>query len=63
MSFTVGTIGTGSPQFHYYQSLPHVIAAFIATIFGASATFRWTTYLLLSTWPVAVYLGRTIPPG
>lgn len=48
---------TGFPVFHHYQTLPHAISGFLATLFGAERTYSWSLYLLLASWPIAVYLG------
>ncbi|MGA2925403.1 MAG: hypothetical protein ABSG43_05315 [Solirubrobacteraceae bacterium] len=50
-------LGLGSPQFLHYQSLPALIAGAVGLVIGPDAAFRWTLYLLLSMWPVSVYLG------
>jgi hypothetical protein len=50
-------LGEGSPQFLHYQSLPAVLAGAIGLLTGPDAAFRWTLYLLLSLWPVSVYLA------
>lgn len=47
----------GSAHFHHYQTFSHVIAAYVSIIFGTTATYLWSGYLLLALWPVAVYLG------
>jgi hypothetical protein len=49
-------LSLGASRFHHYQSLPHIITAYLSIVFG-SATFRWVLYLLLCFWPVAVYWG------
>jgi hypothetical protein len=48
-------IGLGSAQFLRYQGLGSVLAGLAGTIFGAGTTFAWSTYLLLSLWPFAIY--------
>jgi hypothetical protein len=48
-------LALGLPQFHHYQSLPHIIGGAIATVFGAERTVTWTYYLLLSFWPLCLY--------
>jgi hypothetical protein len=53
-------LSTGAPQFHQYQSLPHVVMGTVATIAGADRTYRWSLYLLLAAWPVAVYFGAKL---
>jgi hypothetical protein len=50
-------LGAGSPQFLHYQSLPAMLAGALGLLTGPDAAFRWTLYLLLSLWPVSVYLA------
>jgi hypothetical protein len=49
-------LSLGASRFHHYQSLPHILTGALSTIAGAG-TFRWSLYLMLSTWPIAVYCG------
>jgi len=49
-------LGLGLAQFHHYQSLPHVIGAYISLLSGTATTFYWALYLLLALWPISVYL-------
>jgi hypothetical protein len=49
-------LSLGASRFHHYQSLPHILTGAVSTVAGAG-TFRWSLYLLLCTWPVAVYAG------
>jgi len=49
-------LSLGASRFHHYQSLPHILTGAISTIAGPG-TFRWSLYLLLCTWPIAVYGG------
>jgi hypothetical protein len=49
-------LSLGASRFHHYQSLPHILTGALSTIAG-SGTFRWSLYLLLCTWPIAVYCG------
>ncbi len=53
-------LGLGSPQFLHYQSLPAMIAGVAGIAIGPDAAFRWSGYLLLSLWPVSVYLGARL---
>jgi cytochrome c-type biogenesis protein CcmH/NrfG len=53
-------LGLGSAQFLHYQSLPHVIGALVATIFGTANVYYWSLYLLLSLWPLSVYAGARL---
>ena len=53
-------LGLGSPQFLHYQSLPAIIAGAIGLVIGPNVAFSWTLYLLLSLWPVSVYLGARL---
>ncbi len=48
-------LGLGSPQFLHYQSLPSMIAGTIGTVVDPDTVFRWSMYLLLALWPIAVY--------
>lgn len=49
-------LALGLPQFHHYQSLPHIIGGALATMFGAERTVTWTYYLGLSFWPLCLYV-------
>jgi hypothetical protein len=49
-------LALGFPQFHHYQSLPHILGGAIATVVGAERTVTWSYYLLLSLWPLCIYL-------
>ncbi len=50
----------GSPFFHHYQSLPHIIAGFFAVPFNAQDVFGWSLYLLLSFWPLCIYISARL---
>ena len=50
-------IGLGFPMMHQYQTLPHLLAALLAWVIGVGAASRWTTFVIVGTWPLAVYLG------
>ena len=50
-------LGEGSPQFLHYQSLPAILTGALGLLIGPDAAFRWTLYLLLSLWPISVYLS------
>jgi Bacterial membrane protein YfhO len=50
-------LGEGSPQFLHYQSLPAIITGAAGLVVGPDTAFRWSLYLLLSLWPLSVYLG------
>jgi len=51
----------GFPVFHYYQFLPHFLVVIIYYVLGKSVDlftlFKIIQYLLLSTFPVSIYLG------
>jgi hypothetical protein len=47
----------GFPMLHHYQTLPHIISGALATVFGVRSTYAWSLYLLLASWPIAVYVG------
>ena len=49
-------LSLGASRFHHYQSLPHILTGAVSIV-GGEATFRWSLYLLLAFWPVAVYSG------
>jgi hypothetical protein len=50
-------LGEGSPQFLHYQSLPAILTGALGLLTGPDVAFRWTLYLLLSLWPISVYLS------
>jgi hypothetical protein len=53
-------LGLGSALFHHYQSLPHTLTAGLALVVGADRAYFGTLYLLLSSWPISVYLGARL---
>ena len=53
-------LGLGSPQFLHYQSLPAMFTGLVGLVVGPDAAFRWSLYLLLSLWPVSVYLAARL---
>ncbi len=50
-------LGEGSPQFLHYQSLPAMVTGLAGLAVGPDVAFRWSLYLLLSLWPISVYLS------
>jgi hypothetical protein len=50
-------LGEGSPQFLHYQSLPAILTGLAGLAVGPDVAFRWSLYLLLSLWPISVYLA------
>jgi hypothetical protein len=52
-------LSLGASRFHHYQSLPHILTGGLSVVFGAGI-FRWSLYLLLACWPIAVYLGARL---
>ncbi len=50
-------LGEGSPQFLHYQSLPAILTGLVGLATGPDVAFRWSLYLLLSLWPISVYLS------
>ena len=54
-----GTMGMGFPVFHYYQHLPHVTVAMAHVLtfqsFPLADMLNWTTYLLLSLFPLTIF--------
>jgi hypothetical protein len=53
-------LGEGSPQFLHYQSLPAILTGAAGVVVGPDVAFRWSLYLLLSLWPVSVYLSARL---
>ena len=53
-------LGLGSPLFHHYQSLPHILTGVLGLAVGSDRAFFGSLYLLLATWPVSVYLGARL---
>jgi hypothetical protein len=50
-------LGEGSPQFLHYQSLPAMLTGLAGLLVGPNTAFRWALYLLLSLWPVSIYVS------
>ncbi len=50
-------LGAGSPHFLHYQSLAAILTGVLGLLTGPDAAFRWSLYLLLSSWPISVYLS------
>ena len=54
-----GTMGMGYPMFHYYHHPPHIILALVHVltlgVFALADMLNWTTYLLLSLFPLSIY--------
>jgi len=50
-------VGQGSPQFLHYQSLPAILTGAAGLLIGPDPAFRWSLYVLLSLWPISVYLS------
>jgi hypothetical protein len=53
-------LGLGSPQFLHYQSLPAMLTGLLGLMVGPDAAFRWTLYMLLSVWPLSIYLSARL---
>jgi hypothetical protein len=53
-------LSLGDAQFSHYQSLPHLITAYVSLIFGTVSTERWAGYLLFAMFPVSVYAGSRL---
>jgi len=59
-------LGLGSPQFLHYQGLGATLAGALGTGVSPDAVFRWSLYLLLAAWPLAIYLSArlfSLSPG
>jgi len=50
-------LGLGSPQSLHYQSLPSTLTGLVGIAIGPNRAFAWSLYLLLSLWPISVYVG------
>ena len=50
----------GDAQFSHYQSLPHLLTAYVSLIFGVDSSVRWTGYLLFALFPLSVYAGARL---
>jgi len=48
-------LSLGSPFFVQYQSFSAVLTGALALLFGTTATYAWSLYLLLALWPLCVY--------
>jgi Bacterial membrane protein YfhO len=55
--FATERLGEGSPQFLHYQSLPAMLSGLAGIAVAPDVAFRWSLYLLLSLWPISVYLS------
>ncbi len=53
-------LSLGSPFFLHYQSFSAVLTGLLGNIVTAPQAFSWSGYLLLSFWPVSVYLGARL---
>ncbi len=53
-------LSLGDAQFSHYQSLPHLITAYISFVFGTDSTERWAGYLLFALFPLSVYAGSRL---
>jgi len=53
-------LSLGDAQFSHYQSLPHLITAYISLVFGSDSTERWIGYLLFAMFPLSVYWGSRL---
>jgi hypothetical protein len=54
-------LSLGLAQFHHYQSLSHIVTAYVSVLVGSpEQAFQWLLYLLLASWPVSVYLSARL---
>jgi hypothetical protein len=53
-------LGLGSPLFHHYQSLPHILTGALGVAIGPDRAFFGLLYLLLASWPITVYIGARL---
>lgn len=50
----------GSPHFLHYQSGGAILTGAAGLVVGPNVAFRWSLYLLVALWPVAVYASARI---
>jgi hypothetical protein len=50
-------LSLGSAQFHHYQTLPHILLAYVSLVVGVDTAYHWSLWLLLGLWPMSVYLA------
>lgn len=53
-------LGLGSPHLLHYQSLPALVTGAVGLLTGPGVAFRWSLYLLLSLWPISVYISARL---
>lgn len=50
----------GSPHFLHYQSGGAILTGAAGLVVGPNVAFRWSLYLLVALWPIAVYTSARI---
>jgi len=53
-------LNLGSPEFLHYQSLSSILTGAVGIATGTKTAFAWSTWILLSTWPISVYFGARL---
>ena len=53
-------LNLGSPQFLHYQGLGATLAGALGLIFQPNLVFRWSLYLMVVLWPIAVFNAARI---
>ena len=53
-------LSLGSPHFLHYQSGGATLAGLAGLVVGPDTAFRWSLYLLVALWPVAVYASARL---
>jgi hypothetical protein len=53
-------LGLGSPQFVHYQSLGAMLTGLAGVVVGPDQAFRWSLYLMVCLWPLAIYFSARI---
>jgi len=53
-------LGLGSPLFLHYQSLGAMVAGLLGLVIGPDHAFSLLLYLLLSLWPICIYLSARL---
>jgi hypothetical protein len=53
-------LSLGSPQFLHYQSLGATLTGLAGAVIGPDLAFRWSLFLMVGFWPVAVYVSAKL---
>lgn len=53
-------LGLGFPQFHHYQSFPHIVTAVVSVVVGSDGTYPVVQWALLATLPLSAWFGARL---